>query len=149
MKNTKLELVVGLFMIGGFVALVYLALNLGEVPLLSRGSTYEIHAVFDNVSGVKEGASVQVAGVVVGEVSAIGLTEDRYARLTMRVDNQLEVPLDSIASVKSQGIIGDKYVQITLGGDPEIFAASGVIYDTESAVDIESLISKFAFGSAK
>ena len=67
MKNNTLEIVVGLFMIAGFMAFVYLALNLGEMPLLSRGSTYVIDAEFDNVSGIKKGASVQVAGVVVGE----------------------------------------------------------------------------------
>jgi phospholipid/cholesterol/gamma-HCH transport system substrate-binding protein len=98
---------------------------------------------------VKKGAPVQVAGVVVGEVEAIKLNEDRYAQITLRVDKDLKIPLDSIVSVKSQGIIGDKYIQITLGGDPENFAPDEIIVDTESAVDIESLISKFAFGSAK
>ena len=92
---------------------------------------------------------VQVAGVVVGEVSAIKLNEDNLAQLTLRVDNQLKIPQDSIVSVKSQGIIGDKYIQISLGGDPEVFKADELILETESAVDIESLISKFAFGSAK
>jgi len=142
-------MVVGLFMIAGFGALVYLALNLGEVPLLSRGSTYVLNAEFSNVSGIKKGASVQVSGVVVGEVSAITLNEDNYAELELRLDKSLEVPLDSIASVKSQGIIGDKYIQISLGSDPDNFKENEVLVDTESAVDIESLISKFAFGSAE
>lgn len=149
MKNNTLEIVVGLFMIAGFMAFVYLALNLGEMPLLSRGSTYVIDAEFDNVSGIKKGASVQVAGVVVGEVSEIRLSEDELAQLSLRIDIDLKVPLDSIASVKSQGLIGDKYIQISLGGDLEHFEEKGLIVDTESAVDIESLISKFAFGSAK
>lgn len=149
MKNNSLEMVVGLFMIAGFGALVYLALNLGEVPLLSRGSTYVLNAEFSNVSGIKKGASVQVSGVVVGEVSAITLNEDNYAELELRLDKSLEVPLDSIASVKSQGIIGDKYIQISLGSDPDNFKENEVLVDTESAVDIESLISKFAFGSAE
>ena len=136
-------------MVAGFGALVYLALNLGEVPLLSRGTTYTIYAEFDDISGVKEGASVQVSGVVVGDVSAVDLTADGFARISLRLDRDLQVPLDSIASVKSQGIIGDKYIKISLGGDPENFKEEGVIVDTESAIDIESLISKFAFGSAE
>ncbi len=149
MHNRFTEFIVGLFVVAGFAGIVYLALNLGEVPLLSRTSTYSVDAEFDNVSGVKKGAPVQVAGVVVGEVSEIKLNEDNLAQLTLRVDNQLKIPQDSIVSVKSQGIIGDKYIQISLGGDPEVFKADELILETESAVDIESLISKFAFGSAK
>ncbi len=149
MQNRMLEVVVGLFMVAGFAAIVYLALNLGEVPLLSRGSTYAVEAEFDNVSGIKKGAAVQVAGVVVGEVSGITLNEDRLAQLQLRVDNSLKIPVDSIVSVKSQGIIGDKYIQITLGGGTEYFKPDELIVETESSVDIESLISKFAFGSAK
>ncbi len=142
-------MVVGLFMIAGFGALAYLALNLGEVPFLSQRKTYELYAEFDNVSGVKKGAAVQVSGVVVGAVNDIRLGEDGIARLTLRLDKGLEVPLDSIASVKSQGIVGDKYIQISLGGDAQFFEENGVMVDTESALDIESLISKFAFGSAE
>ena len=149
MQNRMLEVIVGCFMVIGFGAIVYLALNLGEVPLLDSGSTYSLNAEFDNVSGVKKGAAVQVAGVVVGEVSAISLNEDSLAQLRLRIDKSLQVPTDSIVSVKSQGIIGDKYIQISLGGDLEYFSENDLILDTESAVDIESLISKFAFGSAK
>lgn len=149
MKKNTLEVSVGLFMVAGFMALVYLALNLGEVSLLSQGSTYVLHAEFDNVSGVKKGASVQISGVVVGEVSEIILNEDSIAKVSLRLDKELRIPLDSIASVKSQGIIGDKYIQISPGGDLETFEDLGVIVDTESAIDIESLISKFAFGSAQ
>jgi phospholipid/cholesterol/gamma-HCH transport system substrate-binding protein len=149
MKNNSLEMVVGLFMILGFGTLVYLALQLGEVPFFSSSTTYIIKAEFDNVAGVKKGASVQVAGVVVGEVAAVSLGEGEVAVLSLQVDNSLEVPTDSMASVKSQGIIGDKYIQLSLGGDEELFQPGEVLVDTESAVDIESLISKFAFGSTE
>ena len=149
MKRGTLEAVVGLFMIAGFAALAYLALQLGEVPIFSRGNTFLLEAEFNNVAGIKEGASVQVAGVVVGSVEDIRLGDDQYAVLTMRLDNFVKVPVDSIASVKSQGIIGDKYIQLSLGGDQDVLAEGGVITETESAIDIESLISKFAFGSAK
>jgi len=149
MKKGTLEIVVGLFMLAGFAAFGYLALQLGEVRWLSSGSSYRLKAEFDNVSGVKKGASVQVAGVVVGSVEDIGLDPENYAVLTMDIAKSVKVPIDSIASVKSQGIIGDKYIQISLGGDGELFKEGGMITETESAIDIESLISKFAFGSAK
>lgn len=149
MKRGTLETIVGMFMIAGFGALVYLALHLGEVSIFSDSRTYLLNAEFDNVSGIKKGAAVQVAGVVVGNIEGIRLGEDQYAVLTMRLDKTLKVPVDSIASVKSQGIIGDKFIQISLGGDEEMYAAGDIVTDTESAIDIESLISKFAFGSAK
>lgn len=149
MKKHILETIVGLFMVAGLMAFGYLALQLGEVSFLSDSKRYEIAAEFDNVSGVKKGAAVQISGVVVGDVSAVDLTEDNLAVLTLRIDKRVKVPADSIASVKSQGIIGDKYIQLSLGGDEEILAEGGLLTETESAIDIESLISKFAFGSAK
>ena len=149
MKRNLVEIGVGVFILIGFGALVYLALQLGEVPFLSRGKTYVINAEFNNVAGVKKGASVQIAGVDIGEVSEISLSKFDVARVSLRIDNSVKVPIDSIASVKSQGIIGDKYIQLTLGGDEEIFKPNETIVETESSVDIESLISKFAFGSAQ
>ena len=149
MKKNTLEMIVGLFMITGFAAFIYMALTLGEVPFLTDSSKYIINAQFNNVAGVKKGASVEVAGVVVGEVSKVWLGDNGYALLALRIDKKLQVPIDSMASVKTQGIIGDKFIQLELGGDQKMFADGGTIRDTESAVDIESLISKFAFGSAK
>lgn len=149
MKNNTLEMVVGLFMVIGFAAFVYLALQLGEVSFLSDSKTYLLKAEFDNVAGVKKGASVQVAGVVVGEVAVVELSEDDVAVLSLKIDNSVEVPVDSMASVKSQGIIGDKYIQLSLGGEEELFKPGELLVETESSLDIESLISKFAFGSAE
>ena len=149
MKNNILEIVVGLFMIVGFCAFGYLALQLGEVSFLTSSTTYIINAEFDNVSGVKKGSSVQVAGVVVGSVAKVALGEGEVAVLALKIDKDLDVPVDSMASVKSQGIIGDKFVQLSLGGDEENFKSGDVLSDTESSLDIESLISKFAFGSVE
>lgn len=149
MKNNTLEMIVGLFILIGFAAFGYLALQLGEVSFLTAGKTYILKAEFTNVTGVKKGASVQVAGVVVGEVSAIELGKDAYAVLSLQIDNSVKVPADSMASVKSQGIIGDKYIQLSLGGDEKFFNPGEMMVETESSLDIESLISKFAFGSAK
>jgi len=149
MKRNVTEIAVGIFILIGFAALAYLALQLGEVPFLSTGKTYIVNAEFDNVAGLKKGASVQIAGVVVGDVSDIGLGKLDVARVSMRLDKTIKIPKDSIASVKSQGIIGDKYIQLSLGGDEENFKPDETIVETESSVDIESLISKFAFGSAE
>ncbi len=149
MKQNTLEFAVGLFILIGFGAFVYLALQLGEVPFLRQSSTYVLRAEFDNVAGIKKGASVQVAGVTVGEVAEISLSDTEAALLTLRIEKSLKVSVDSIASVKSQGIIGDKFIQLNLGGDEKKFEPGAIIRETESSVDIESLISKFAFGSAK
>lgn len=149
MKQNTLEFMVGLFVIVGFAAFCYLALQLGEVSFLRQGSTYVLKAEFDNVSGIKKGAAVQVAGVTVGEVAEVALSATETAMLSLRIEKSLKVSVDSIASVKSQGIIGDKFIQLNLGGDEKKLNPGEIIKETESSVDLESLISKFAFGSAK
>ncbi len=148
MKNS-VEFLVGLFMIAGFTAFGYLALQLGEVSLFSDSKNYTIVAQFDNISGVKKGASVQVAGVVVGQVDKIWLDGAGVANIALKLSKDVELATDSMASVKSQGLIGDKFIALSLGGDEESFKDGDILTDTESAVDIESLISKFAFGDVK
>ncbi|MCW5204248.1 outer membrane lipid asymmetry maintenance protein MlaD [Desulfobulbus sp. US2] len=149
MNNSRLEIVVGLFLVLGFAAFGWLALQLGEVSWLGEGSTYTLYAEFENVSGVKAGAEVQIAGVTVGSVTELRLGKDDFAIATLKLDKDIRLAKDSMASVKSQGIIGDKLIQITPGGDEEMYQAGDVIVDTESSVDLESLISKFAFGGVK
>lgn len=149
MKKTFLDITVGIFLVVGFIALGWLALELGEVPWLTGSKSYMLKAEFNNISGVKSGGDVQVAGVKIGMVDKLTLNEDAYALVTMQIDKSVKIPLDSIASVKSQGIIGDKFIQISLGGDEVVFQEGEVIRDTESAVDLESLISKFAFGEVE
>ncbi len=146
MGNSRVEIFVGFFLIVGFLALGWLALQLGEVPWLTGSKTYVINAAFNNISGVKAGADVQIAGVTVGKVRQLNLSKENQAMVGMQINREVAIPMDSIASVKSQGIIGDKYIQITLGGDESLYKPGETIVDTESAVDLESLISKFAFG---
>ena len=98
MKKNTLEMVVGLFMVVGLLAFGYLALKLGEVSLWGDSRRYTLTAEFDNISGVKKGASVQISGVVVGEVSGVDLSDDHLALVTLRIDKRLQVPADSIAS---------------------------------------------------
>lgn len=149
MKNS-MEFLVGIFMIAGFLAFGYLALQLGEVSIFSDSKNYTVIAQFDNIAGVKKGASVQVAGVAVGQAGKIWLDDDDgYANVALLVDKSLELPIDSTASVKSQGLIGDKFIALSPGGDEELFEDGALLTDTESSVDIESLISKFAFGSVE
>ena len=149
MNNSRVEIFVGVFLVLGLLAFGWLALQLGEIPWLNSGRTYVLNADFDNISGVKSGAEVQIAGVVVGTVRSLSLTDDGLAEASLQIDRTIKVPVDSIASVKSQGIIGDKFIQITLGGDEKNYQPGETIIDTESSVDLESLISKFAFGQVK
>jgi len=146
MGNSRVEIFVGTFLIIGFMAFGWLALQLGEVAWLTGSKTYMINAEFNNISGVKAGADVQIAGVTVGKVRQLELNKENQAVVGMQVNREVVIPVDSVASVKSQGIIGDKYIQITLGGDESRYKPGETIVDTESAVDLESLISKFAFG---
>lgn len=148
MKNS-IEFLVGLFMIAGFVAFGYLALQLGEVSLFSGSRNSTVVAQFDNIAGVKKGASVQISGVVVGQVTKIWLDEDGIANVALQLSKDVALPVDSMASVKSQGLIGDKFIALSPGGDDELLKDGGILTDTESSVDIESLISKFAFGDVK
>jgi phospholipid/cholesterol/gamma-HCH transport system substrate-binding protein len=148
MKNS-MEFMIGIFMIAGFAAFGYLALQLGEVSLFSDSNNYTIVGQFDNIAGVKKGASVQISGVVVGQVTKVWLDDDGIANVAMQVGKDIELSVDSMASVKSQGLIGDKFIALSFGGDDEYLQDGGIITDTESSVDIESLISKFAFGDVK
>jgi phospholipid/cholesterol/gamma-HCH transport system substrate-binding protein len=149
MKSSMTDAVVGIFLIAGFVALGWLALQLGEVPWLADSRSYMLYGEFNNISGVKSGADIQIAGVKVGTVKELTLNDQSFAVVAMQLNRDVKVPVDSIASVKSQGIIGDKFIQISLGGDELVFKDGETITDTESAIDLESLISKFAFGKVK
>lgn len=146
MGNSRMEITVGVFLVMGFLALGWLAMQLGEVSWLTGAKSYTLNAEFNNISGVKLGADIQISGVTVGKVRQLRLNEDNLAMVAMQIDKGVKVPVDSIASVKSQGIIGDKFIQITLGGDETAYQPGETIVDTESAVDLELLISKFAFG---
>lgn len=149
MKSSRLDIFVGIFLVAGFLAFGWLALQLGEISWLKGATTYTLSAEFENISGVKSGADIQISGVNVGTVRKLSLSEDGYASALLQIDKAIKIPVDSIASVKSKGIIGDKFIQITLGGDEELYQPGAVIVDTESSVDLESLISKFAFGQVK
>ncbi len=147
-KSFNLELAVGVFMLAGLLALAYLAVNLGGIDLFG-GDYTKVYAQFDSVSGLKEGARVEIAGVLVGKVDKISLNQDDMARVELLIFPEVKLQTDVIASIKTQGIIGDKFIKISPGGDDSYLGDGGLITETESAIDLEDLISKYVFGSVK
>lgn len=139
-----MEIAVGIFMLLGIVALGYLSIRLGQVDLLgSRG--YAVYADFPTVGGLKTGASVEIAGVNVGRVQAIGLNDYR-ARVTLTIKHGIQLQADAIVSIKTKGLIGEKFVQISPGGSDKVVPPGGRLSEVEAPVDIEELISKYVFG---
>jgi phospholipid/cholesterol/gamma-HCH transport system substrate-binding protein len=143
-ERKRLEFGVGLFIILGLFCLGYLSFTLGNLRFGS--DSYVVKAVFSTVSGLKSRAQVMMAGVSIGEVKDIRLKNDR-AEVLMSIQKKVKLEDDSIASIKTMGIIGDKYVSITPGASDTYLKNGGVIMETEPPLDIESLISKFVFGS--
>jgi len=146
MKDTKLELIVGVFVLIGIAALAYLAIKLGKLEIVG-GHQRDVQAVFDSVAGLKTGAGVEVAGVQVGQVKRIALDGER-ALATLAVQPHVKVYQDAIASMKTRGLIGDKYVSLSPGGSDKELPPGGKIRDTESGVDLEAVIGEFIHGSA-
>jgi phospholipid/cholesterol/gamma-HCH transport system substrate-binding protein len=144
MRKLDLELAVGLFVLAGILCLGYLSIKLAKMEVLG-GDGYEISAIFSNTGGLKEGASVVIAGVEVGRVKGIKI-QDYEAKVTLTLKEGLKIQEDAIASVKTKGLIGEKYIQISPGGSEEIIPPGGMIQETEPAVDIEQLISNYVFG---
>ncbi len=147
MKKINTEFVVGLFMLTGFLAFAYLSSQMGEFSIFSLERNYQLVAEFDNASGLKVGATVEIAGVTIGKVSGISLAEENLARVILLINRDVVVTADAIASIRTQGLIGDKYIKIIQGGDEETLADGGAIFDTESSIDIEELVSKYIFES--
>lgn len=140
----NLELVVGVFLLVGLLCLGYLSVRLGKVDVWGKPG-YRVFAVFSDVGGLRDGAPVEVAGVEVGQVEGIRL-EDYEARVVLRVKPGLVLREDTIVSVKTRGLIGEKFIQISPGAADEVIRPGGRIRQTESAVDLEAIISKYAFG---
>lgn len=144
MERTKVNVAVGLFLVLGILALGYLSVRLGRVSFLG-GSGYLVTADFPAVGGLKAGSGVEIAGVLVGRVESIRLAEYQ-ARVVLRLDTSVKIQDDSIASIKTKGLIGEKYIRISPGGSDKIIAPNGRIREVEAPVDLEELISKYIFG---
>lgn len=147
MNIAKLEMVVGVFMIIGILCLGYVSIKLGKMELVG-GDFYTISAGFDSVSGLKPGARVEVAGVEVGKVERITLDSKSGDRAVtyLKIKTGIKITDDVIASVRTSGIIGDKFIKLKPGGSDRMLKNNDQIRETESAIDIEELVSKFIHG---
>lgn len=143
MNRLSIETAVGIFIIIGLACMAYLAVKLGDVDLFGSDQ-YVVKARFTNISGLKEGSTVEIAGVQVGKVSKISLV-DYQAFVELLINPGIKIQEDAIASIRTQGIIGDKYVKISPGGAEGYIHPDGLLTETESTVDIEELVSKYIF----
>ena len=147
MERGKLEFVVGLFVLVGILCLGYLAIKLGKLELVG-GNYYELTADFSSSSGLKKGASVEIAGVEVGRVKSIELKDDQ-AEIVLAIQDGITVYNDAIASIKTRGIIGEKYMGLSPGGSGDPLTKGETIVDTESGIDLEQVISQFIHGNVE
>lgn len=144
MEKSKLELVVGVFVLIGIISLGYLSIKLGKLEIIG-GDLYEVDALFNSASGLKPGATVEIAGVEVGRVKTISLKEDR-AVVKLAVQNGTKLYTDTIASIKTRGIIGEKFLALSPGGGGDPLKPGETIRDTESGLDLEELVSQYVHG---
>ena len=142
----KIEIIVGLFVLSGLIGIFFLAFRIGKSEFIGQ-KTYELTAVFNNLSGVSENARVEIAGVRVGSVEAIELNADFQAMVILKLPEHLKLDDDTIAAVKTSGLIGDRFIELLPGGSGIQLEPGDLIFDTQSAIDLESLISKFGFGN--
>ena len=144
MERSKVNIAVGLFVVVGMLALGYLSIKLGRVTFLAGGG-YNVVADFPSVGGLRVGASVEIAGVEIGRVESIGLA-DYQARVTLHLNSNVQLQEDSIASIKTKGLIGEKFIRISPGASDKLIKPNGRIREVEAPVDLEELISKYVFG---
>lgn len=145
--TTAREIAVGLFVLLGLVCVAYLTIKLGRMEIIAD-TGYQLTARFNSVSGLRVGADIELAGVPIGRVTTIQADPAKaQAIVTLHFkDPKMSLPEDTIASIKTSGLIGDKYVNIAPGGSDTVLQNGAQLTETESAVDLESLIGKYAFG---
>ncbi len=149
MKKNSLDYWVGLFVVVGFAALLFLALKAGNMSSLSFQDTYAVTAQFDNIGGLKPRAPIKSAGVVVGRVASIDFDDKQYlATVTMNLDKRYEFPRDTSAKILTSGLLGEQYIGLEAGGDDKMLAQGGKITMTQSAVVLENLIGQFLYNKA-
>ena len=149
MNRSTIDLWVGIFVTIGFGAIVFLALKVGNLTTLNAAPSYRLEARFDNIGGLKLRAPVKAAGVVVGRVASVRLDPKTYeAVVAVNVDDGYEFSKDTIASILTSGLLGEVYIGLESGGDPQLLTAGGRIAKTQSAVVLEKLISQFLFDKA-
>ena len=143
------EILVGIFLLIGIIAITFLALRMGDFGLVNN-QQYRIKAEFTSASGLKKGAHVEMSGVTVGKVNGIIFNPDTYlAEVYISIENNIQIPDDSIASIRTSGIIGEKFLKISPGGSDIIIQPNMTITETEPSINLEELISKYIFESGK
>ena len=145
MQNRTMAIGVGLFLLAGILALLLLALRVSGLSPTASTDTYKLYANFDNIAGLTVRAKVTMAGVTIGKVTAIDLDRDNYmARVTLQLEKAVDnLPVDSTASILTAGLLGEKYIGISVGGEDAILKDGGTIHDTQSSLVLEDLIGKF------
>jgi phospholipid/cholesterol/gamma-HCH transport system substrate-binding protein len=149
MQKSRHDVWVGLFVMIGAAALLFLALKSGNLLSLNFAETYPVSARFDNIGGLKARAAVKSAGVVVGRVESIGFDDKTFqATVTIQLEKRFAFPKDTSAKILTSGLLGEQYIGLEVGGDAKNLAANDVITQTQSAVVLENLISQFLFSKA-
>ena len=145
MQNRTMEIGVGLFLLAGILALLLLALRVSGLSPTASNDTYKLYAYFDNIAGLTVHAKVSMAGVTIGKVTAIDLDRDNFtARVTLQLEKKVDnLPTDSTASILTAGLLGEKYIGISVGGEDTLLKDGGTIHDTQSSLVLEDLIGKF------
>ncbi len=150
MKKTVLDLWVGLFVVAGMAALLFLALKVGSMNTVNSSDSYEVTARFENIGGLKSRAPVKSAGVVVGRVADIRFDNATYeAAVTLRLDKRYAFPRDTTASIMTSGLLGEQYIGLEAGGDSQKLKDKDRILITQDAVVLENLIGQFLYGKAQ
>ncbi|MEN6509206.1 MAG: outer membrane lipid asymmetry maintenance protein MlaD [Smithella sp.] len=149
MKKYTMETIVGIFVVFGLLCVGYMTVKLGKVNLFGDNS-YTLIAKFSSVAGLRKGSPVIILGIDVGRVEKITMDQENLkAVVELKVNNDIKIYDDAIASIKTEGLIGDKYLSVDPGGGGDLLKNNGVITDTQAAIDVEQLISKYAFGEVK
>lgn len=149
MERTTLDLWVGMFVVGGIAAMVMLAMKVGNLGTYNVSDTYQVHAYFSNIGGLKPKASIRSAGVLVGRVTSISLDTERYeANVVMSLDKRYQFPKDTFANILTSGLLGEQYIGLMPGGDTEMLKDGDEMKQTQSAMVLEDLIGKFMYNKA-
>jgi phospholipid/cholesterol/gamma-HCH transport system substrate-binding protein len=147
MRRVNMETAVGMFLLAGILSLAYLSIRLGKLDLIG-GDTVPLTARFSSVTGLQAGTDVEIAGVRVGKVDSISIQE-YHAVVRMQIQKGIGLPDDTIASVKTRGLIGDVYISLSPGASDKMIPPGGRIRETEDAVDLGGLIGQFIHGGVK
>jgi len=150
MQRATLDLWVGIFVVAGIAAILFLALRVGNMGSFDSASTYTVKASFDNIGGLKARAPIKSAGVVVGRVSVIGFDSTMYeASVSLKLDTRYKFPKDSSASIMTSGLLGEQYIALEAGGEEKMLGEGDTLKLTQGAVVLENLIGQFLYNKSE